>query len=315
MTQEIKIGKSDVVTSSKLGLGTNKVGGHNLYQDLNEQDGYALLRASLKKEINFWDTAFAYGLGRSEEMIGDVLQEYDRSQVIVATKAAQDKDNGMAINNSPQFLQEAVDEALLRLKTDYIDIFYIHFPDEKTPKDEAVDALDEMRQAGKIRAIGVSNFSLDQIKEANKNGKVDIVENEFSLIRRQQAKETMTYLKENNISFVPFFPLASGLLTGKYKASDWDKFKQTDNCKLLGTFSEGQFDQAIASVDQVRKIAQKHEATVTQVVLAWYMANPEISVVIPGARNVRQVESNAAALDVQLTPAEYQEIDRAFSKF
>lgn len=312
--EKVRIGKSDVYTI-KLGLGTNKVGGHNLFKNLNEKDGYDLVREALNQGINFLDTAYVYGIGRSEEIIGDVLQDYDRSKVIIATKAAQDKSQDMAMNNSADFIKKSVDEALLRLKTDYIDIFYLHFPDEKTPKDEAVETLDEIRKAGKIRAIGVSNFSLDQIKEANANGKVDIVEDQYSLVHRSAVKEELEYLQAHNISFVPYFPLASGLLTGKYSLDDWDKFKNTDGGQLLGDFSKEQYDKAIQGIEGVRKIADSHQATVTQTVLAWYMANPAISVVIPGARNVEQVKNNAAALDIELSPAEYQQIDQLFSDF
>lgn len=312
--EKVRIGKSDVYTI-KLGLGTNKVGGHNLFKDLNEKDGYDLVREALNQGINFLDTAYVYGIGRSEEIIGDVLQDYDRSKVIIATKAAQDKSQDMAMNNSADFIKKSVDEALLRLKTDYIDIFYLHFPDEKTPKDEAVETLDEIRKAGKIRAIGVSNFSLDQIKEANANGKVDIVEDQYSLVHRSAVKEELEYLQAHNISFVPYFPLASGLLTGKYSLDDWDKFKNTDGGQLLGDFSKEQYDKAIQGIEGVRKIADSHQATVTQTVLAWYMANPAISVVIPGARNVEQVKNNAAALHIELSPAEYQQIDQLFSDF
>ena len=312
--EKVRIGKSDVYTI-KLGLGTNKVGGHNLFKNLNEKDGYDLVREALNQGINFLDTAYVYGIGRSEEIIGDVLQDYDRSKVIIATKAAQDKSQDMAMNNSADFIKKAVDEALLRLKTDYIDIFYLHFPDEKTPKDEAVETLDEIRKAGKIRAIGVSNFSLDQIKEANANGKVDIVEDQYSLVHRSAVKEELEYLQAQNISFVPYFPLASGLLTGKYGLDDWDKFKNTDGGQLLGDFSKEQYDKAIQGIEGVRKIADSHQATVTQTVLAWYMANPAISVVIPGARNVEQVKNNAAALHIELSPDEYQQIDQLFSDF
>lgn len=312
--EKVRIGKSDVYTI-KLGLGTNKVGGHNLFKNLNEKDGYDLVREALNQGINFLDTAYVYGIGRSEEIIGDVLQDYDRSKVIIATKAAQDKSQDMAMNNSADFIKKSVDEALLRLKTDYIDIFYLHFPDEKTPKDEAVETLDEIRKAGKIRAIGVSNFSLDQIKEANANGKVDIVEDQYSLVHRSAVKEELEYLQAQNISFVPYFPLASGLLTGKYSLDDWDKFKNTDGGQLLGDFSKEQYDKAIQGIEGVRKIADSHQATVTQTVLAWYMANPAISVVIPGARNVEQVKNNAAALHIELSPAEYQQIDQLFSDF
>ncbi|KRN99917.1 aldo/keto reductase [Companilactobacillus kimchiensis] len=305
MDNLIKIGSTEV-TSKKIGLGTNKVGGHNLFADLKDEDGYAVVKEAIESGITTLDTAYMYGLGRSEEIIGDVIQNYDRSKLVIATKAAQDADNDLKNNNSPEFLKKAVDDALKRLKTDYIDIFYIHFPDETTPKSEAVAALNELKKAGKIRAIGVSNFSLDQIKEANKDGLVDIVEDNYSLLHRDAEKDLFPYLRENNISFVPYFPLASGLLTGKYQAADAKKFSQ---------FSKEQFADIIVAINKVRKIAEKYDATVAQVILAWYMKNPDISIVIPGARKPAQVDQNVKSLEVELRNSDYHAIDEAFSDF
>lgn len=305
MESTVKIGHSDVV-STPIGLGTNKVGGHNLFKGLFDKDGYAVVKEALNDGIGLLDTAYVYGLGRSEEIIGDVLQNYDRSKVVLATKAAQVPGHDDQINNSPEFLKQAVDDALKRLKTDYIDIFYIHFPDKTTPKNEAVAALNELKKAGKIRAIGVSNFSLDQIKEANKDGLVDIVEDNYSLVHREAEKELFPYLKENNISFVPYFPLASGLLTGKYGREGHAKFKQ---------FSDDQYSEILAALDIVREIGKNHDATVAQTIIAWYMANPDISVVIPGARKPEQVKSNVKAANVKLSNDEYTTIDKYFKQF
>ena len=214
---EIRIGKSQVYASN-LGLGTNAVGGHNLFPDLNDETGKEVVRTALNEGLTLLDTAYAYGNGRSEELIGEVLQEkaYDRARVIIATKGAHDASQEGGFNNSPAFLEKAVEEALRRLKTDYLDIFYIHFPDKTTPKAEAIGALHRLKEAGKIRAIGVSNFSLEQIKEANANGFLDVVEDQYSLIHRE-TEALFPYLTSQHISFIPYFPLASGLLTGKYK--------------------------------------------------------------------------------------------------
>ena len=305
MDNLIKIGSTDV-TSKKIGLGTNKVGGHNLFQGLKDEDGYAVVKAAIEGGITTLDTAYMYGLGRSEEIIGDVIQNYDRSKLVIATKAAQDPDNDLQNNNDPKFLKQAVDDALKRLKTDYIDIFYIHFPDDKTPKNEAVAALNELKQAGKIRAIGVSNFSLNQIKEANQDGLVDIVEDNYSLLHRGAEKSLFPYLRKNHISFVPYFPLASGLLTGKYSAADAKKFSQ---------YTTAQFENILSAIEQVRKVAKKYDATVAQTIIAWYMKNPDISIVIPGARKPEQVEQNVQALHVDLGNTDYHTIDEAFSDF
>ena len=290
----------------KLGIGTNKVGGHNLFDNLKDQDGFDVVKEALDSGIAMIDTAYMYGLGRSEEIIGQVIKNYPRENFKIATKAAQDPDNNLTINNDPIFLEKSVNDALSRLQTDYIDIFYIHFPDDKTPKDKAVAALNELKKAGKIRAIGLSNFSLEQIKEANKNNQVDYVEDHYNLIQRHVEREIWPYLKENDIKFVPYFPLASGLLTGKYTIDDANKFKH---------LNREEFEKIIQILKGIDVIANKHGATVTQIILAWYIKNPEISAVIPGARVPSQVANNVATLKIDLSTDEYQEIDNAFNFF
>ncbi len=206
-----------------------------------------------------------------------------------------------------------VEASLKRLNTDYIDIYYIHFPDHDTPKAEAVGALQRLREQGKIRAIGVSNFSLAQIKEANADGYLDVVEDEFSLLHQDHGADMLPYLKDHNISFVPYFPLASGLLTGKY---DHDvNFPSEDIRSQIADFQEPRYSDALAAINQIRPIAAAHDATVAQTVLAWYIKNPLISIVIPGAKKAAQVAANAKAMDVTLSDAEYQTIDQAFVKF
>ena len=288
----------------KLGIGTNKVGGHNLFDNLKDQDGFDVVKEALDSGIAMIDTAYMYGLGRSEEIIGQVIKNYPRENFKIATKAAQDPDNNLTINNDPIFLEKSVNDALSRLQTDYIDIFYIHFPDDKTPKYKAVAALNELKKAGKIRAIGLSNFSLEQIKEANKNNQVDYVEDHYNLIQRHVEREIWPYLKENDIKFVPYFPLASGLLTGKYTIDDANKFKH---------LNREEFEKIIQILKGIDVIANKHGATVTQIILAWYIKNPEISAVIPGARVPSQVANNVATLKIDLSTDEYQEIDNAFN--
>lgn len=310
----VKIGHSDVL-ATPLGLGTNAVGGYNLFPNLKDDDGRALVRAALDNGINLLDTAYVYGLGHSEELVGEVMKEYDRDKIILATKGAQDFSSGeQVIDNRPEFLTDQVNKSLKRLGTDYIDIFYIHFPDHDTPKAEAVGALQKLKEAGKIRAIGISNFSLDQIKEANADGYVDVVEDEFSLLHQDHLTEGMLdYLHDHQISFVPYFPLASGLLTGKYDHKI--DFPADDIRSQIADFTEPRFSKVLKAVDVVRPIAKTHQATVAQVVLAWYMQNPLISVVIPGAKRAEQVKANAHALDITLTDAEYRTIEQVFNGF
>ncbi|GCF94048.1 oxidoreductase [Enterococcus florum] len=308
---EVKIGKTEVY-ASKLGLGTNAVGGHNLYPNLDENVGKEVIRTALRNGITLLDTAFSYGRGRSEELIGEVLQEneFDRSKVIVASKAAHDMRQNGKFNNSPEFLTNAVEESLNRLQTDYLDIFYIHFPDEATPKDQAVQALQKLREAGKIRAIGVSNFSLEQLKEANKYGYVDVVEERFSLIHREHEAKLFPYLVENKISFIPYYPLDSGLLTGKYEKET--VFTDDDLRSKNPDFKGARFQEILEKVAQLKPIAAAYNTDVTQLVLAWYMKHPVMGVVIPGAKKPEQVEANITSLGLTLSDEDFVHIDQLF---
>lgn len=314
MTQaNVTIGKSDV-ESTPLGLGTNAVGGTNLFPNLQDQTGIEVVKAGLDNGIKLLDTAYVYGLGHSEELVGQAIKDYDRHSFALATKGAHDFSSGSeVINNDPEFLTAQVEASLKRLQTDYVDIYYIHFPDDNTPKAEAVGALQRLKEQGKIRAIGVSNFSLAQIKEANADGYVDVVEDEYSLLHQENAQVMMPYLKDHQISFVPYFPLASGLLTGKYTSEV--TFADGDIRSQMPDFTGERFKQILSAVDQLRPIAANHNADVAQVVLAWYMQNPLVSVVIPGAKRPEQVASNVTAMQIELSVAEYETIVKAFAAF
>lgn len=314
MVKPVKIGHSDVV-ANPLGLGTNAVGGYNLFPNLKDEDGLKLVDAALANGINLLDSAYVYGLGHSEELVGKVIAKHDRDKIVIATKGAQDFSSGeQVINNTPQFLTDQVNKSLQRLGVDYIDIYYIHFPDHDTPKAEAVGALQKLQEEGKIRAIGLSNFSLDQIKEANADGYVDVVEDEFSLLHQDHLNEGMLdYLHDHQISFVPYFPLASGLLTGKYERDV--QFPADDIRSQIADFKEPRYSTILEAVDKVRPVAKAHNATVAQTILAWYLKNPLISVVIPGAKKASQVIANAKAMDLTLTTEEYTIIENAFEPF
>lgn len=314
MVKAVQFGKSAVV-ANPLGLGTNAVGGYNLFPGLDDGAGRKLVDAAIANGINLLDTAYVYGLGHSEQLVGQAVKDHRREELVIATKGAHDFSTGReVIRNDPDFITQQVDQSLKRLGVDYIDIYYLHFPDHDTPKAEAVGALQRLREAGKIRAIGISNFSLDQIKEANADGYVDVVEDEFSLLHQDHLTEGMLdYLRDHQISFVPYFPLASGLLTGKYVQDV--SFPADDIRSQIADFKQPRYGKILAAVDQVRPIADRHGATVAQTILAWYLQNQLITAVIPGAKRADQVISNAQAMNIQLTAEEYQTIETAFADF
>lgn len=309
MTELVELGKSGIKVHP-IALGTNFVGGYNLYGDVNEEEGKQTVRDALDAGVMMLDTAFIYGPRRSEELIGEVLKEYKREDIVIATKAAQrELDNGdMVIDNSPEFLKQAVDDALDRLQTKYIDLFYIHKPDEDTPKDEAVEALYEMKEQGKIKAIGVSNFTVEQLAEANKNNHVDVIQNEYNLFSREAEDEMLDYTSANKITFIPFFPLAAGLLAGKYD----ENTEFADLRSNLPFYQEDQFKDNLKKVEKLKELAKKYDEDTAQIVLAFYLTRPSLDVIIPGAKKGGQIKANMRAADIELDPEDVEYIDEIF---
>lgn len=313
MGLKLNIRGTDLYVNNPIGLGTNAVGGQRFYPTITDDEGREILHTALEHGVDFWDTAYSYGPEKSERIIGEVLAETkQRQNIVIATKGAQKYINGKTvIDNSPEFLKETVEGSLRRLQTDYIDLFYIHHPDEKTPKYEAVGALQELKEKGIIRAIGVSNFSLEQLKEANRDGYVNVVQGHYNLIHRELEKEYFAYTVENNISFIPYFPLASGLLAGKY--TEETKFAEGDLRLKQPHFQGEEFKRQLSKVEKLREIANRKGVDVPHIVLAWYLTRDAIDVVIPGAKRGEQVISNLKTLEVKLTEQEMNEIDQLYS--
>ncbi|MBM7634357.1 aryl-alcohol dehydrogenase-like predicted oxidoreductase [Geomicrobium sediminis] len=310
MVKHIQLGKSDVHVHP-IGLGTNAVGGHNIYPNmLDEEEGRNVVRTAINHGITMLDTAFIYGPKRSEELVGEVVKEYKREDLVIATKAAHKAvGDTMEFDNSPNFLKQSVDDALKRLQTDYIDLFYIHFPDESTPKAEAVGALKELKDAGKIRSIGVSNFSPEQLKDANQDGYVDVLQSEYNLLNRQAESDFFAYTSKEDITFIPYFPLESGLLAGKYTENS----TFTDFRSKKPSFQGEAFKENLAKVERVREIADAKGEEVAHVILAWYLTRPSVDVLIPGAKRTDQVKTSIRAAEMALTDREILVIDDIFS--
>ncbi|QHJ72052.1 aldo/keto reductase [Planococcus halotolerans] len=297
--------KTDLKISA-IGLGTNAVGGHNLYENLSEEDGKNLVRAALDNGITFIDTADVYGKGRSEELVGEVLKEYPRGQYVIATKGGSDWRNGTR-DNSPEYLRKAVGDSLERLQLDSIDLYYIHWPDDETPVKEAVEELSRLKSEGKIKAIGVSNFSLEQLKEANSEGEISAIQLQYHMLDRSIERDILPYCVENGITVVPYGPLAFGILGGKY---DEDfLLEEGDWRKSVPLFQEGEFEKNLAIVDKLKGIAERLDTDVSKLALAWLLAQPGVDSVIPGGKKADQVLDNLRAVDLELDKELLREID------
>ncbi|HCY1755891.1 TPA: aldo/keto reductase [Staphylococcus aureus] len=308
MKQFVNLGKSDVEVFP-IALGTNAVGGHNLYPNLDEEQGKDVVRQAINHGINLLDTAYIYGPERSEELVGEVVKEYPREQIKIATKGSHEFDENQEVhqNNQPEYLKQQVENSLKRLQTDYIDLYYIHFPDDNTPKDQAVAALQELKEQGKIKAIGVSNFTLDQLKEANKDGYVDVVQLEYNLLHREN-EAVLQYCVDHLITFIPYFPLASGILAGKYD----ENTKFSDHRTTRRDFIPGVFEENVCRVKALESLAAAHQTSIANIVLAFYLTRPAIDVIIPGAKRAEQVIENIKAADIVLSDDEIQYIDELF---
>ncbi|GAB1768798.1 aldo/keto reductase [Priestia megaterium] len=302
--------KNTDITVSEIGLGTNAVGGHNLFNNLNEESGKEMVAAAIDLGITFIDTADIYGMGRSEELVGEVLSNYNREKFILATKGARRwfEDGRVEVDNSPAYLRQALENSLSRLKMDYVDLYYLHFPDNKTPLIEAIGELSKLKQEGKIKAIGISNVSLDQLKEANTHGDISVLQSAYNMLERSAEEDLLPYSRENNISFIPYGPLAFGLLGGKY-TKDF-QLTEGDWRQSNPLFEKENFDKVLEKVEQLKNIATTKETTVANLSLAWLLAQDGVDAVIPGGKRSDQIITNAKASDVLLTKDDLNKIEK-----
>ncbi|HEX7063900.1 MAG TPA: aldo/keto reductase [Bacillales bacterium] len=291
---------------SRIGIGTNKVGGHNYFNELDEEQGKDFVKEAIRLGVNFIDTADVYGLGRSEELIGEVLKSPDvkREDLIVATKGSRDW-NADRMNNKPEYLRSALEASLRRLDLEYVDLYYLHFPDGETPLSESVGELTRLKEEGKIRAIGVSNLDIGQLKEADANGDISALQSGYNMFDRAVEKDVLPYCEEHDISFIPYFPLASGLLTGKYTAiSD---FPEGD--RRRERFKDEESAEKFNKVKKLKELAEKKNIAMSHLALAWLLAQKGVDAVIPGGRNAEQARNNVQAGKIQLSPDDLEEIN------
>ncbi|PSB18157.1 aldo/keto reductase [filamentous cyanobacterium CCP2] len=261
------------------------------------------MRSAYEAGVTTFDTAEVYGNGYSEQLVAEALADV-RDRVVYATKV-------FANHLEYQQVIEACEGSLKRLKTDYIDLYQIHWPsgsfkNKVVPIEETMKALTDLKQQGKIRAIGVSNFSKDQLAEASQYGQIDSIQPPYSLFWRQVEQEIMPYCVEQNISIIAYSSLAQGLLTGKFAPDH--KFEEGDIRAKNKLFQGEHYQRAQAALEQLRPIAERHGCTLAQLSLAWLIAQPQTSAIV-GARNAEQAVQNAKTAEVNLSPEDLNEID------
>ncbi len=302
LMEKRKIGSLDTTV---LGLGCNNFGWR-----IDAAATKKVVDAALDAGINFFDTADTYGKGQSEEFLGRALGSR-RDQVFIATKFGMEMDKKRK-GAKPDYVAQALEASLQRLSTDRIDLYQLHQPDPETPIGETLYALNEAVRAGKVREIGCSNFTVQQLREAEvaaMNGAHFIsIQNEFSLFHRDPEKDILVDCEHAGIAFLPYFPLASGLLTGKYRKGQ----KPPEGSRA----SEGFGPKVVTrkNLDIVEKMidfAQSRNHTILELAFGWLLAHKPVSSVIAGASSPDHVKINSAEVEGwKLTPEEMVEVDK-----
>lgn len=289
----------------------------------DEAEAVRAIQAAIDESVTLIDTAPAYGLGLSEELVGKAIAGR-RDRVVLATKCGLVwhtnrgrfffEQSGKKVHRylGPESIRHEIEQSLRRLNTDHVDLYQTHWQDSTTPIEDTMGALLDLKREGKIRAIGVSNATVEEIRRYQKLGPVDSDQERYSLIDRGMEAELLPYCERQGVAVLAYSPLAHGLLTGKVGPDR--QFSGDDLRRNDPRYSRENRARIAAALDSVLPIAERHNATLTQTVIAWTIARPGVTHALVGARNAAQAVENARAADITLSQDEFAAIDRAFSQ-
>jgi len=288
-----RLGKSDLKISPIL-MGTWQAG-KEMWVGIDDSQTFSAVRAAFDAGITAFDTAEVYGKGHSERVLGEAVADF-RDRVVLATKV-------FANHLKADQVIEACHRSLNNLKTDVIDLYQIHWPagswgSKEVPVEETMGALNRLKEEGKIRAIGVSNFSRPQLEEAAQYGRIDSLQPPYSLFWRHVENDAMPYCAANETTILAYSPLAQGLLTGKFDRSH--QFQKGDHRGKNRLFTPEHYERVQQALDRLRPLAEAKKISLGQLALAWIVSH-ENACAIAGARSADQSVQNAAAADVSLS--------------
>ncbi len=303
------VGRSGLITSL-VGLGCNNFG-----MRLDKEESARVVRAALDSGYTMFDTSDSYGRGVSEEFLGAALGAH-REAVLVATKFSSPMGEGPYLRGaSRRYVIQACEASLRRLGTDYIDLYYLHRPDPLTPIEETLSALDDLVHQGKVRYVAASNFAGWQVADAahlaNASHYSAFVANqiEWSLLARHAEDECVPACRHFGVGVIPYFPLASGLLTGKYVKGQ--EFPKDTRLGELAFFAGMATDQRFDQIERLRRVADNSGHTLAEMALSWLAAQDDVSSILVGATKVEQVEANAQAVNWEFSADELAEVESA----
>jgi aryl-alcohol dehydrogenase-like predicted oxidoreductase len=291
---------------SALGLGCMSLSG--VYGQSNDEEAVSLIRYALDQGVTLLDTADMYGWGQNEELVGQAIAAR-RNDAVLATKFGQVRSEmGQGVNGRPEYVHQACEASLRRLKVDVIDLYYQHRVDPQVPIEETVGAMAELVQQGKVRYLGLSEARPETIRRAHGVHPITAVQTEFSLLYRQEAEETLQTTRELGIGFVAYSPLGRGFLTGGIRNPD---VVQGDRRAQHPRFQAEHFARNLSLVDRVEALAREKGCTPAQLVLAWLLAQGPDVVPIPGTKRQERLDENLGALQVRLSAEDVLRISEA----
>lgn len=314
--QTRKLGYTDLELTT-VGLGTWAMGGPWQYgwgpQD--DDEAIAAVLAALETGINWIDTAPAYGLGHSEELIREALKQKSEKPII-ATKCGilwnEKKEKVTCLKR--ESIREECHASLKRLGIEVIDLYQMHWPDPDEDVEQAWEEMTKLCREGKVRYLGVSNFNVEQIKRVQKIHPVASIQPPYSMLRREVEDGLLDYCAQNNIGVVAYSPMQRGLLTGKFSAERIAALPLDDHRRRSADFQEPQFSATLELVEGLRKIAKRNGRTCAQLAISWVLRRPEVTAAIAGARRPDQILETAPAADWNLSKRDIEEIERLLAK-
>ncbi|HZJ83702.1 MAG TPA: aldo/keto reductase [Clostridia bacterium] len=299
-----QLGNSSVKVSDQI-LGCWVMGG-SYWGGAEDKDSIRAIMKAYEGNINTFDTAYVYGNGRSERVLGEAVKSLPREDLTIITKL-------WKTEMEKEKVRPACENSLRELQMDYLDVYFIHYPsDEGVPIGETMEEMMKLKDRGTIRSIGLSNFSLEQMKEALKYGDIDVIQPCYSLVWREIDQDgILDYCVENNIGIIPYSTLAQGILTGKFNEDT--VFDSEDGRSRAPIFQEEYYKGALEVADGLKPFAEKYDKTIAQIAINWTMGKEGITAPIVGARNSRQAGENLKASGWALEKEDWDRID-AFSK-
>jgi len=311
------LGNSDLQLTS-IGFGAWAIGGGNwefAWGPQDDNESIAAIHRALDLGINWIDTAAIYGLGHSEEVVARAVKSWSGPRPLVFTKCSMRWKANRSIYRSltAKSLTQELDSSLRRLGVEVIDLYQIHWPNPEEEIEEGWETLARFKQQGKIRWIGVSNFSVDQMKRAQAIAPITSLQPPYSMLRRAIEAEVLPFCQANNIGVINYSPMVSGLLTGAMTAERVAAFPADDWRRKAAEFNEPKLTRNLRLVELLRAIGSEHGVSAGVVAVAWTLHNPAITAAIVGGRSAAQVDGLAPALEFRLTDPEFQRIQQSFA--